>query len=435
MNEGNDAGVLWSLTAATPPETRALRGESRADVAIIGAGYTGLSTALHLARVGAKVIVLESHGIGYGGSGRNAGHCTPTFQHYSLAALRRQIGAPWAERMIDLQTKAGTLVFDLIRACQIDCEAEKNGFLQIAHLPSKVAAMQRRSADYAELGCKVRVIDREETEVLTGSSRFYGGWIFEEAGHLNPLGYARGLARAAQSHGAVIHTQSPVGGIERAGAAWCLGTSQGRVLADKVIIATGAYSAAIWPGLSRLFARATVACMASYPIAPEHRTKLLPGNNHVLDTRGDFTNFRRDRQGRLITSVFVEGRRGRDATLTKRRMSERFHWLYPHIPQLNWEFYWFGDVDLHPATFPQFVELAPGVTTAIGYSSRGVPTATTMGRQLALHALGTPASELSVKLSKPRAVPAGFGLVPRFLLPYYRIRDAIDARFEGIAIQ
>jgi glycine/D-amino acid oxidase-like deaminating enzyme len=379
--------------------------------------------------------VLESRTVGFGGSGRNAGHCTPTFQHYSLAALARRIGAPWAERTMRLQTGAGALVFDLIRAHGIECEAEKNGFLQVAHLPSRMATIRARHSDYAALGCRTRLVDRDEAIALTGSPRFYGGWIFEEAGHLNPLGFARGHARAALANGAAIFTHSPVRRIDRAGTLWRLETEHGSALAERVVVATGAYTGSIWPGLARSFARASVACMASVPLAPEHRTRVLPGNNHVLDTRGDFTNVRLDREGRLITSVFVEGNRGRDRALTMTCMSDRFQWLYPDLPRIDWQYFWSGDVDLHPDTFPQFAALAPGVTAAIGYSSRGVPTATAMGRQLALHALGMPESELAVKLAPLRPVPRGFALIPRLLLPYYRLRDALDARLQRVAVQ
>ena len=434
MTGGQDEDILWNHTSVPAPATAVLRGQVHADVAIVGAGYTGLSTALHLAQAGTRVAVLESRTIGFGGSGRNAGHCTPTFQHYSLAALARRIGAPWAERTMHLQTSAGTLVFDLIRALGIECEAEKNGFLQVAHLPSRLATIQARCEDYAALGCRTRLVGRDEAAALTGSPRFHGGWVFEEAGHLNPLGYARGLARGALANGAELFTHSPVCRIDRHGTLWHLATAHGSVLAERVVVATGAYTGSVWPGLARSFVRATVACLASTPLAPEHRALLLPGNNHVLDTRGDFTNFRLDRQGRLVTSVFVEGRRGGDVTFTKRYMADRFQWLYPDLPRFHWEYYWFGDVDLHPDTFPQFVALAPGVTAAIGYSSRGVPTATAMGRQLALHALGTPERDLAVKLSPLRTVPRGFGLIPRLLLPCYRLRDALDARLERATV-
>jgi glycine/D-amino acid oxidase-like deaminating enzyme len=418
--------TLWSITSPPPPATTSLDQSISTDIAIIGAGYSGLSTALHLAEKGASVVVIEANEVGHGGSGRNAGHCTPTFQHYSLSDLRRRFGSPWGDRIIALQTGAGREVFDLITRHKIDCEAAQNGFLQVAHSPRAMALIERRRTEYAALGLGTRLIDSGEAANLTGSSRFHGGWIFEAAGHLNPLAYARGLARAAISSGAKLFTQTTVRAIERSGQGWRLTVGSGQsVTCDRILIATGAYSSDLWPGLSRTYARAGVACIASYPIEARHRSQILPCNHHALDTRGDFTNFRIDRSGRLITSVFVELSRGRNILRTMNYMSDRFAWLFPNLPRLSWEYYWTGSVDLHPDAFPQLLDLAPGVLAVAGYSSRGVPTATVMGRQIANYLSGTARENIDVPISVPKRLPFGFSLVPYLLLPFYRLRDGM----------
>ena len=181
---------LWAATAAPAPETFELSESRQTDVVVIGAGYTGLSTALHLAHRGIDVAVIEAEQIGYGASGRNVGHCTPTFSTFELSAVRARLGPKWAERLIDLQTNAAKLVFDLIRENGIECEAQQNGFLQVAHAPSKVSVLEKRCADYVALGKSARVLGKAEAQALSGSPRYYGGWLLAEAGHLNPLGYA-----------------------------------------------------------------------------------------------------------------------------------------------------------------------------------------------------------------------------------------------------
>jgi glycine/D-amino acid oxidase-like deaminating enzyme len=415
--------TLWEATACPAPGTEALAGEIDTEILIVGAGYTGLSAALHIAKEKRDVTVVEAFGIGHGGSGRNAGHCTPTFQHKTLAALRKRWGPVWGERVIGLQTGAAAYVFELIRAHGIDCDGSQNGFLQCAHSPSAMLALSARRAEYQQAGLRGWMVDRKEVAALTGSPGYFGGWLLESAGHLNPLGYARGLAKAALHHGARIHTGSPLISVASTGQKWRATTPGGVINAGKIIFATGAYTGDIWPDLSKTFLLARVACMASFPLAEKYRKLILPKNNHMLDTHGDFTNVRLDRDGRLVTSIFVEGRRGGDPAGTMKRMSDHLARIFPKLPRLEWQFYWFGNVDLHPATFPQFMDLAPGVTAAMGYSSRGVPTATVMGRELARHALGADPDELNVPIVKMRAVPQVLSFAPRVLLPYYRLRD------------
>lgn len=189
-------GTLWYTTATPAARAEPLSDRIKADVCIVGAGYTGLTTALELARSGVKVVVLEREEAGFGGSGRNAGHCTPTFTHYSLPELRRMLGEPWAERLIARQTRANDRVSAMIRDYQIDCEWVQNGYVMGAPYKGALADIKQRVETYNAVGARTRLLDREEVETITGSPRFHGGWLHEEAGHLNPLSYARGLARA-----------------------------------------------------------------------------------------------------------------------------------------------------------------------------------------------------------------------------------------------
>src|SRR3984885_14423015 len=151
---------LWFATAAPAAETEPLEERIRADVCVVGAGYTGLSTALELARKGVDVVILEAQEAGFGGSGRNAGHCTPTFTHFSLPGLRKMLGEPWAERLIACQTQANARVSDLIERYQIQCEWRQNGYVMAAARPSAVASLERKAQDYNEVGAKTRFVDQ-----------------------------------------------------------------------------------------------------------------------------------------------------------------------------------------------------------------------------------------------------------------------------------
>ena len=387
--------TLWFATAAPAPPTTELEGRVAADVCVVGAGYTGLTTSLELARKGVKVTLLEAQEAGFGGSGRNAGHCTPTFTHFSLPELRRLLGEPWAERLIARQTQANARVSDMVQRYQIQCEWRQNGYVQAAHRPSLIPALEEKARDYNAVGAKTRFVDKQEVERLTGSPRFFGGWFHTEGGHLNPLGYARGLARAVLQEGGVIHTNSKVSNVAREGGRWLVQTANGAVLADKVIFATGAYTVEGWPKLDQTFKIMKVFVAATQSLSEDTRKTVLPNNTTMHDGRGDIYVYKYNAQGRIVASMFPMGRRGRDMDYTRQVMTDRLKWLHPQIKEdIRWEFFWFGELDMQRRTIPRLYGLAPGVVALTGLSGRGVPTGSMLGGILAEWAIGVPEKDL-----------------------------------------
>ncbi|MGK9168482.1 FAD-binding oxidoreductase [Inquilinus limosus] len=423
---------LWFATAAAAPETTALDGTIDAPVCVIGAGYTGLSTALHLGERGVGAVVLEAEQIGHGGSGRNAGHCTPTFHVHEIPTIRRILGEPFASRLIERQTNAANLVFDIIRRYGIDCEAVQTGYIHAAHASSALAKLEQRCRDYAAIGKATRMLGRDEAQRLTGSPRFCGGWFHPEGGHLNPLGYARGLARAAMSRGARVFTRSPATAIRPQGGRWRVETPTGAVIADKVVCGTGAYTDGFWPGLEQSFARLGVAVLATQPLGDNVRRTIAPDNNTVVDSRRDISIWKYDKDGRLVTSLFVEGRRGRDPTYTRDLMRRKLQWLLPQLGDIEFQYRWSGALDMQPRTFPRLYGLAPGIVASLGYSGRGVPTGTMMGTVLAEWATGTPPKDLALPLEKLQRAPFYMSFMPRVMLAWSRIRDQRLARRDGL---
>jgi glycine/D-amino acid oxidase-like deaminating enzyme len=423
---------LWFATAAAAPETAPLDGTIDAPVCVIGAGYTGLSTALHLGERGIGAVVLEAEQIGHGGSGRNAGPCTPTFHVHEIPAIRRMLGEPFASRLIERQTDAANLAFDIIRRHGIDCEAVQTGYIQAAHASGAMAKLERRCRQYAEIGKATRLLDRDEAQRLTGSPRFCGGWFHPEGGHLNPLSYARGLARAAMAQGAQVFTRSRVTGIKAQGGRWRVETPSGAVVADKVVCGTGAYTTGFWPGLEQSFTRLGVAVLATQPLSDNLRKTIAPENNTVVDSRRDTSIYKYDKDGRLVTSVFVEGRRGGDAAYTKALMRGKLQWLLPQLTEVDFQYYWSGALDMQPRTIPRLFELAPGMVASLGYSGRGVPTGTMMGAVLADWATGTPAGDLALPVERLQRAPIYMNFMPRVMLAWWRLRDQRLARRDGL---
>lgn len=421
--------TLWYATAAPAPATAELQGTIKADVCIVGGGYTGLTTALELAKSGTSVVLLEKEEVGFGGSGRNAGHCTPTFTHYSLPELRSMLGQPWAERLIARQTRANDRVSSMIRQYQIQCEWQQNGYVMGALYPGLMKTIEEKVRTYNAVGAKTRAIGRDEVAAITGSPRFHGGWLHEEAGHLNPLGYSRGLARAVLQEGGVIHTNSPVTGCEREAGGWAISTPKGKVIADKVIFATGAYTVGGWPKLDQTFKIQRVFVAATQPLSDDERLSVLPRNTTIHDGRGDIYVYKYNAEGRIVASMFPMGRRGRDMDYTRQVMSDRLKWLHPQIKQeIRWEYFWFGELDMQYRTIPRLYDLAPGVVALTGLSGRGVPTGSMLGGILSEWASGVPEKDLSLKLEPLSAAPFYMNYGPKLTLRYYRISDWIKTK-------
>lgn len=425
--------TLWYATAASAPLTKPLSGRIKADICIVGAGYSGLTTALELARAGVDVVLLERQEIGFGGSGRNAGHCTPTFTHYSLLELRKMLGEPWAERLIERQTRANDRVSQMIRDYQIDCEWVQRGYVMGAPHEGAMEELKRKVETYNQVGARTRLLDRDEVAAVTGSPRFHGGWLHEEAGHLNPLGYARGLGRAVLQEGGRIFTGSGVAGCEReAGGGWKVTTEYGEVVASKVIFTTGAYTVGGWPKLDRTFKIQRVFVAASQILSAETRLSVLPQNTTIHDGRGDIYVYKYNAEGRIVASMFPMGRRGRDMIYTKQVMSERLKWLHPQITEdIRWDYVWFGELDMQYRTVPRFYDLAPGVVALTGLSGRGVPTGSMLGSILSEWALGKPENGLALKLEPLKSAPFYMNFAPALTLRYYRLRDNIATRLAG----
>jgi glycine/D-amino acid oxidase-like deaminating enzyme len=424
--------TLWYATATAAPETTILVGRKQADVCVVGAGFTGLTTALELARQGVRVALVEAHEAGFGGSGRNAGHCTPTFSYYSLPSLRKMLGSPWAERLITRQTRANDRVKDMITKYDLDCEWIQNGYVMGALRPGAMDVLKTKSDAYARAGANCRIIEASEVEELTGSQRFYGGWYHEEAGHMNPLSYSRGLARAVIAEGGEIYTSSPVKNVVPENGKWTVQTPTGDVLADKVVFATGAYTVDGWKGLDKSFKIMKVFVAATQPLDPEIRKKVLPHNTTMHDGRGDIYVYKYNREGRIVASMFPMGRRGADPTYTRQVMTDRLKFLHPQITQdIQWDYFWFGELDMQMRTIPRLYDLAPGIVACTGLSGRGVPTGSMLGGILSEWALDKPRDQLDLKIEPLHKAPFFMSFAPKMRLRYFRYQDARATHREG----
>ena len=418
---------LWEMTAPPAPPTSPLQGEVRADVAVIGCGYTGLSTALHCAEAGAKVVALEAIEIGFGGAGRNVG-LVNAGMWLAPDDVAMRLGPDYGERLLELLGDGPSEVEALVTKHGIDCEFVRNGTLHCATGPSGLAKIEDRYAQWGRRGAEVKLLSREETARRIGVNIYAGSLLDLRAGTIQPLAYARGLARAALAAGANVHTRSPVRSAEQTGKVWRLKTDGGTVSADWIVVATDAYAeGAPWPQGKREQIRVPYFNFATRPLSAELRASILPGREGCWDTRMIMNSFRYDQAGRLlfgsIGALRLAGLEVHRAW-AKRALKKTF----PQIGEVEFEAQWYGMMGMTGNALPRFHRLAPNVVSFCGYNGRGIGTGTVFGRLLAEHVLGKLSEkDLPLPVTDPDA-PA----LPALREAYYeagaQIAHAVGAR-------
>ncbi|MGG1950219.1 NAD(P)/FAD-dependent oxidoreductase [Ralstonia solanacearum] len=373
---------LWTATAPAAPPTPPLQASIATDVLVIGGGYTGLSTALHLAERGTGVTVLEANDPGWGASGRNGGQVNPTLKH-DPDELVRMLGAARAEPLIDMVSRSADLVFDLIGRHGIDCQPVRAGWLQLSYSDKAVPAMHARAHQWARRGVRVELLDRAAVARRVGTEAFAGGWLDGRAGAIQPLAYARGLVHAAQQAGASVHGHTAVTALERQGNTWAASTGTGaQVRAQRVVIATNGYTGALWPELAQTVLSANSFIVATRPLKPADAQAILARGETASTSQRLLLYFRKDATGRLLMGgrgFFTEPRGPQDFAHLERSLEL----LFPQLGRLDYEYRWSGRIAITRDFMPHIHEPAPGMTMALGCNGRGIALCTSLGQHIA----------------------------------------------------
>lgn len=397
------ADSLWTATANTTPDCPPLIGETEADIAIIGAGYTGLSAALHLAERGLRVVVLEAETPGWGASGRNGGQVNPGLKE-DPDAIEARFGAEQGGRMVRMSGAAGQLVFSLIERHKIACDAVQTGWIRAAHNAAGLKALTATAEQWQRRGAPLRCLDAEEIAQMTGTPVYCGGLIDPRGGNLHPLNYALGLVKAAIDAGAVVHGQSRALKLERAAGGHVIRTAQGVLHAGKVLLCTNGYTDGLVPPLAQTVVPVRSIQVATAPLSDNVRASILPGLQAASDTRRLLLYYRLDAQGRFI----MGGRGTYGAKGTLRRLDvlqQATRHMFPQLANVDWHHAWGGFIAVTADHYPHLNRLGDGIVAGLGYSGRGVAMATAMGKVMADWASGTPEHELDFPMTPARPIP------------------------------
>jgi glycine/D-amino acid oxidase-like deaminating enzyme len=358
-------------------------------VAVIGAGYTGLTAALGLARRGASVVVLEAESVGWGASSRNGGMVLPGLKLGADTLLKRY-GREQAQRMFAASTAAIDCVESLVHEGGLACDFARRGHLEVAYKPAHFAGFRAAAETMArEFNHPVRLVPADELGNEIGSDRYHGGLVDERSGGLNPARYVAGLAGMAQKAGARLFEQARVERVRRENGAYALNTARGRLRADNVVVATSGYTGRSTPRHARKIVPIGSYIIATEPLPPDLAQSVSPRNRMIFDSKNFLYYFRLTPDNRMLFGGRARFRPETPASITESAamLSGAMVSVYPQLAGVPVAYAWGGTLDFAFDLMPHAGRL-DGLWFALGYAGHGVALATYLGTSLAGLVLG-----------------------------------------------
>ena len=416
----------WASVATPLAPFPPLKGEVQADICVVGAGFTGLSSALHLAEAGYKVVLLEAQRVGFGASGRNGGQ-VGSGQRVEQDDLEKMIGEDKARAQWDIAEASKACVRQLIAKHGIECDW-RDGIIHAELRPKHL----HHSFEYAEMlqtrygYDAISALDNEAIRGHIGSDAYCGGTLDMGAGHLNPQKYVLGLARAAQKAGVEIYEGSKALGFTE-GKRPEVRTEQGLVSADFLILAGNGYLGGVSKTVARRVMPINNFIVATEPLGAERAESLIRDDVAVADSKFVVNYFKRSADNRM---VFGGGESYgykfpvNIAAKAQKPMEE----IFPQLKGVKIDYAWGGTLAITMNRMPNFTRLAPNILSASGYSGHGVAMASLAGEIMAETIQGTAERFELMGASRPPRFPGG----PAFKAPllalamsYYALRDRI----------
>ncbi|WP_167449119.1 NAD(P)/FAD-dependent oxidoreductase [Mesorhizobium hawassense] len=424
--------VLWSKTLLEPAiRFPRLEEDQSADVVVVGAGFCGLNAAIHAARNGASVVLVDARTVGSGASGRNGGNSIPQFPGTMTPSdVASILGSRKARALAELVVAGSDMVFRQAAELQINCSQAQHGWMQPAHSQRSLSRVRRSFEEWQAFGAPVEWHSAADVHDLLGAAGYIGGWSNPTGGSLNPYGLALGLAKAAQKAGVRIFENTAVRRIEHANASPVLVCSEGRIKAGTVLIATGGYTDDAFAGVQRSAIPVYLYQVATKPLRPELREHIMRTMMCFSDCRKSGGFGRLDAEGRIITggAVFALGVGQRYGV---NHCRNRLKLLYPQLTDqdLAFESYWEGFCAISETKLPHVLRLGANIFSITGFSTRGVNLAHSLGRLLGEFAAGRKRlDDIPVALWERRRDVAYWYLkshAARYAFPWFQVLDRI----------
>ena len=415
----------YEASVSRPPQKPTLQGAVRADVCVIGGGFTGLSCALELARRGQKVVVLESERVGWGASGRNGGQMIYGYSTDDLRAAAKQ--ADVSEKyLFDMSTEAVSLVRQRVSEFNIDCDLRMGYFLAAIHrrhchwLDER---MRKLSEDY---NYHVRVLDATETRERIASRRYCGALEDDNSGHLHPLKYLLGLLQAAESAGAEIYEQTSALSAEETADGAKIKTAEGEVSCRAMVFAGNAYLDIAPPRLRSRIMPVSTYIAATSPLGEREAENLISGHS-VCDMNFILDYFRCSADSRMLFGgrVSYANREPADIAHTIRQRMIR---VFPQLSEAQIEYAWGGSIAITINRFPDIGRHGRAAYYAQGFSGHGLAMSGFAGKVIADAVAGDSEKfDVFARVRHADFVGGRYLRTPLLVLAmmYYRLRDIL----------
>src|SRR6266540_921883 len=375
--------IYWHTTVKMPDDSKLTPLPERVEVAVIGGGYTGLSSARTLAKQGVNVAVLEANTIGWGASSRNGGMVL-TGLKLGMQSVMKKYGRDIAKRLFQCSLASIDTVEQIVKEENIDCGFQRYGHLLIANKPKYYEALKKEIEFMGkELNHRLHLLSKDEQHAEIGSDIYYGALVDECSGGLNPAQYVSGLALAAEKAGATLYTRARVKKLERRANRFVLETERGSLSAESVLVATSGYTGNVTQRLQKKIIPIGSFIIATEKLSDEQAIELIPNGRMIFDSM-HYLNYFRLWDNRMIfggrAAFFPETSRTieRSAEILRREMIQ----VYPQLKDVRVEYVWGGTLDF---AFDMMTHVGQmdGIYYSLGYAGHGVAMATHMGKTVA----------------------------------------------------